>query len=137
MIRNRLGLAAIQFFHRTLAQYRQSPIARDRQEPGRDPTASLESVGMTPDLEEHFAHQVLGGFPVSDQAQRKAVDAEPMVGENTCIACLSPCAIDCSSSVSDCCGFDGRAKSQATALDRSICIFRLPCKLAVLNGGTS
>src|SRR5262249_39599373 len=78
IIWNRVGLAAIQFFHRTLAQYRQSPIARDRQEPGRDATAPLESSGMTPDLEEHFAHQVFGSFLFIDQAQCKAIDAKPV-----------------------------------------------------------
>ena len=36
---------------------------------------------MTPDFEEHLAHQVLGGVLVSDEAQRKAVDAEPMLRE--------------------------------------------------------
>src|SRR5262249_5125910 len=78
IIRNCRSGAVVQSFHPTPAQHRQRAIARDRQQPSRDSAAALESARVTPDVEEHLTHQVLGGVLVIDQTQRKTVDAQPM-----------------------------------------------------------
>ena len=47
-------------------------VAGDRQEPGRNLRAALEPVRLPPDVEEDFAHQILGRGFVTHEAEEKA-----------------------------------------------------------------
>src|SRR5262249_45255094 len=53
-------------------------VTGDGQQPGRDRRARLESAGLPPDVEEHFAGDVLPERLAADEPQYETVDARMM-----------------------------------------------------------
>ena len=81
VIFNGRGRLIIQFLLAAPPQRRQRLEAGDAQHPGRDRRASLELFGLPPDVEKHFADQVLRRCFVAHHPQHEPVDADMMTRE--------------------------------------------------------
>ncbi len=81
MILDGAGSLVVQFLLGPASQHRERLEARDAQQPGRDCGASLEFSGLTPDVEEHVADQVLRRCLVAYQPQYKPVDRDMVARE--------------------------------------------------------
>src|SRR5215831_19775554 len=64
----------VQFFSRPAPQLRKRLVAGNRKKPGRNLGSALESSGLTPNVQEHFADEVFSSRLVNE-AQEKPVDA--------------------------------------------------------------
>ena len=56
-------------------------VARNREQPGREPGAAFEARRLPPEVEENLAHDVFGGRAVAHQPEHEAVHPLLMAGE--------------------------------------------------------
>src|SRR5215471_15611888 len=64
----------VQFFGPPVLQRRKRLVAGNRRQPGGNLRSTLESSGVAPNVQEHFADQILSSRLISDKAGDKPED---------------------------------------------------------------
>src|SRR5262245_28601388 len=71
----------VQFFGRSALQRRKRLVAGDRQQQGGNLGSTLESSGLAPNVQEHFADEILSSRLIPDKAGEKPEDPHVVAGK--------------------------------------------------------
>src|ERR1043165_9708935 len=80
-ILDRLCSLVVLFLFRSLSQGREGLVSLDRQQPRRNLRPGFETVGLTPDVQEHLTDQVFCPAWLAHQTEDEPVDAHMMPSE--------------------------------------------------------